>query len=147
MAILGALGLISCTGSKDAVDIRQYHLRALDSDTGGVDSIRAEKLKRLHGAVSAEEQRNRLGHYYTIRWDGPKGREAEPVRILFRFRQAATGSAIRQMESTSPGRRRGAVELEVTGPPYLKGGRVLSWHLSFYRGGELIETHQSYLWE
>ncbi len=147
LAILAALGLASCSGSKDAVEIRQDHLRAVEDDPDVVASIRAEQLKRLHGAVSAEERRQRLGHYYTIRWDGPEGREGEPVRVLFRFRQAATGSAIRRMEATSPAGRKGAVEFRVTGSQYLERGRVLAWHLSFFRGGELMETHQSFLWE
>ncbi|MFP6880020.1 MAG: hypothetical protein VCA34_03670 [Roseibacillus sp.] len=147
LVILGVFGLIGCAGPKGAVHIRQFHLRALASNTGGVGSIRAENLKRLHGAVSTEEQRNRLGHYYTIKWDGPTGRENEPVRIVFRYRQAATGSEILRMESTAPGGRKGKVELRLIGPAYLEGGHVLSWHMSFYRGGDLIETRQSYLWE
>lgn len=147
LVILGAVGLISCGGTKGVVNLRQYHLRSVSADTGGIESIRAEKLKRLHGAVSAEERRNRLGHYYIIRWKGPKGREADPVRILFQYRQAATGSAIRRMETTLPGTRKGVTEFQVTGPTYLEGGRVLAWHLGFYRGEELVETLQSYLWD
>lgn len=146
LVILGILGLSSC-GSPVVLEIRQYHLRSLDADTGGVDSIRAEKLKRLHGAVSLEEQHQRLGHYYTIRWNGPEGREGEPVRILFQFRQAVTGSKILKVEHDAPVGRKGAFEFQVTGEPYLEGGRVLSWHLTLFRGGEVVATKQSYLWE
>lgn len=141
------LVLSSCGGPERALEIRQYHLSSLDADTGGVDSIRAEKLKRLHGAVSTEEQRDRLGHYYTIRWRGPEGREEMPVRIVFAYRQAATGSEIHRVEVERPAKRRGAVEIRITGSNYLEGGRVLAWQLSYYRGDDLIATRQSYLWE
>lgn len=146
MALLGVCGLVSC-GSPEVLEIREYHLRALDADTGGVDSLQAEKLMRLHGAVSVEEQRQRLGHYYTVRWNGPEGREAEPVRLIFRFRQAATGRAVRRMELEGPAGRQGSVEFQIIGAPYLEGGGVLAWHLSYYRGGDLVATQQSYLWE
>lgn len=146
LLMMGLVALTSC-GSPKVLDIRQYHLRSLDADTGGIDSIRAEKLKRLHGAVSLEEQRQRLGHYYTIRWNGPEGREDQPVRVVFRYRQAATASAIQTIEREAPAGRKGMLEIHLTGPAYLEGGRVLSWHLGLYRGDELIATRQSYLWE
>jgi hypothetical protein len=147
LAVLAALGLVSCSGTDDVVEVRQYHLRAINADTGGIPPIQAEKLKRLHGAVSIEEQRQRLGHYYTVSWDGPAGREGEPVRVVLEYRQASTASKILRMESEAAAGRKGKLELQVTGPAYLEGGRVLSWHLSFYRGGELITTRQSYQWE
>jgi hypothetical protein len=121
LAILSVCALVSCVGSKETFHVRQFHLRALKPETAGVDSIRAEIQKRFHGAVSEEEKRNRLGHYYTIKWDGPEGR--------------------------APAGRKGYRELQLIGPAYLEGGRVLAWHMSFYRGTELIDTRQSYLWE
>ena len=39
-----------------------------------------------------EEREARLGDYYTVRWNGPAGTESQPVRIVFEYRQAATGS-------------------------------------------------------
>ena len=146
MLILWVFGLVSCA-SKESLHIRQYHLRTTDPDPGGGDSIKAEVQMRLHGAVSEEERRERLGHYYTIRWDGPKGHESEPVRFVFRYRQAATGSTIHRREVEAPSGRKGKIEIQLTGSQYREGGRVLSWHLSFYRGDTLIETRQSYLWE
>lgn len=146
LAILGALAIASC-GSPKLLEIRQHHLRSVDADTGGIDSIRAEKLMRLHGAVSVEEQRERLGHYYSVHWRGPEGREDEPVRVVFRYRQAASGSKILTMEQRAPGGRKGTFAFQVTGPAYLEGGRILSWHLSFARGSEVVATQQSYLWE
>ncbi|MBL47612.1 MAG: hypothetical protein CMP28_01480 [Roseibacillus sp.] len=113
----------------------------------GVEALRAEQWYRFHGAVTTEERRNRLGHYYTIEWRGPAELEQEPVRLVFRFRQAASGSEVRRREISAPAGLKGQAELRVIGPGYLKGGRVLSWHLSYFRGDTLVETRQSYLWE
>ncbi len=147
LVMLGVLGLVSCAGRNGSVQIRQYHLRSLSPDTAGVAGIRAENLKRFYGAISAEERRQRLGHYYTIEWDGPEGQEHEPVRLVFRYRQAATGSKVHRREITASTGRKGKTELQIIGPGYLEGGRVLSWHLSYYRGKDLIESRQSYLWD
>jgi hypothetical protein len=66
LAILAALGLVSCAGSKQVVEVRQYHLRALDADTGGIPPIEAERKMRLQGAVSLEARRQGRGQYYTV---------------------------------------------------------------------------------
>lgn len=146
--LVAALAMGACSGSgpRDAVDIREYHLRSLDADTGDVASLRAEKLRRLRGAVSLEQQRQRLGHYYTIRWEGPAGLESEPVRVVFKYRQTVTGSEVKTRELTAPGGEEGSLEFQITGSGYLEGGHVLAWHLSFYRGDKLVESHESYLW-
>ena len=147
LVLLGVLGLVCCSPSSDVVRIRQYHLRSLEAAELQNAPLRAEALRRFHGAVSEEEQRERLGHYYTVYWDGPEGREGDPIRILFEYRQAATGADISLMSADLPGEARGKVEFQVTGPAYLRAGRVLAWRLRFFRAGELIETHRSYMWE
>jgi len=147
LVALGVLGLVSCGVPEGAVRIKQYHLRAVGDDPAGVAPLRAERRKRLHGAISEAEQRERLGHYYAVRWDGPPGREREAVRLVFDYRQAATGDEVRRLEIERPGTGEGVAEFRVTGPAYLRGGRVLAWRLRFFRGGELVETHRSYLWE
>ena len=69
------------------------------------------------------------------------------MRVLFQYRQAVTGSKILKIDRSASAGRKGAVEFEVTGAPYLEGGRVLSWHLTLFRGGKAVATRQSYLWE
>ena len=147
LVILAALVLVGCSAKPEALQIRQYHLRALKSDAAGVDSIRAENLKRFHGAVSTEDRLDRLGHYYTIKWHGPEGMEGEPVRLVFEYQQAATGSEVLRREIRAPAGKKGKTELQIIGPDYRKKGRVLAWRLSFYRGDHLVTTKQSYQWE
>ena len=146
LAIFGTLGLLSCSGPRSALEIRHYHLRALAVENE-LEVLRGEQWYRFHGAVTAEERRNRLGHYYGIEWRGPEELEQRPVRLVFRYRQAATGSEGQQRVVSAAAGFDGKAELQITGPGYLKGGRVLSWHLSYYRGDQLVETRQSYLWK
>ncbi len=112
-----------------------------------MNAPRAEQLNRFYGAVTDEDRRNRLGHYYTIEWKGPEDHQEKPVRFVFRYRQAKAGSEIRQLLASSPAGTEGKIELRITGSSYLDEGRVLAWHLSYYRGEHLVETQQSYLWE
>ena len=140
------LGVISCSSTNSILDFRHYHLRSLEVD-GEVSVPRAEQLRRFHGAVTTKEKRDRLGYYYRVEWNGPVDEAREPVRMVFRYRQAATGSAIREIVKESPPTLQGELDFQVTGESYLQGGRILAWHLSYYRGAHLVETRQSYLWE
>ena len=146
LAILAILGLTSCSAPRGFLEVRHYHLRSV-AVVRGADAPRAEQLHRFHGAVSAGERRDRLGHYYTVEWHGPEGQEEKPVRLVFRYRQAGTGSEIRRLVVPAPSGSTGKTELRIAGPAYLKGGRVTSWHLGYYRGDQLVGTRQSYLWE
>ena len=85
--------------------------------------------------------------WLSVEWHGPEGQEEKPVRLVFRYRQTATGSEIRRLVVPAPSGSAGKTEFRITGPAYLKGGRVISWHLGYYRGDQLIGTRQSYLWE
>ncbi|NNM30562.1 MAG: hypothetical protein HKO57_13665 [Akkermansiaceae bacterium] len=127
--------------------MKQFHLRKTEAGLGEDEVVRAEKLKRLHGAVSLEERQNRMGQYFGVKWDGPPGRESEPVRLVFEFQQAATGSTIRRAEHLLPGTATGKAEFRVIGPAYLKGGRVLAWRLRMFRSGDEVAVKRSYLWE
>ncbi|MDG2488373.1 MAG: hypothetical protein P8M65_11740 [Roseibacillus sp.] len=146
LALAAFLGVISCSSIENTLGFRQYHLRSLTLESE-MNAPRAEQLRRFHGAVTAAEKRDRLGYYYSVQWNGPADEASEPVRIVFRYRQAATGSAIRAIVTKAPAALQGTAEFRVTGPAYLEGGRVLSWHLGYYRGERLVETKQSYLWE
>jgi hypothetical protein len=44
-------------------------------------------------------------------------------------------------------RRSNWSNFQVTGPAYNGNGRVTSWKLTLERGGEIIGSQQSYLWE
>lgn len=143
---LGALMLVSCGGPREVLEVKEFHLRSIEMGVNESEVVRGEKLKRLYGAVSAEQRRDRLGEYFTLQWNGPAGREGEPVRLVFDYRQAASASKVLTMEQELPGTASGTAEFHVTGPAYQQGGRVLSWRVRMFRGGDLVETRRSYMW-
>ena len=139
--------LVGCSTTPEPLQMRQFHLRETSVDEDEEEVVRAEKLYRLHGAVSQQEREERKGHYYTAEWEGPAGTEDLPVRIVLEYRQAATGSKILRKEQSFPAGRRGRAQFTINGPEYAQGGRVLAWRLRLYRGGDLAATRKSYLWD
>jgi len=138
--------MVSCGGRQEGLEVKAFRLRSAEEVKEENPVVRGERLKRLHGAVSMAERRERLGDYYTVHWDGPAGTEGQEVRIVFEYRQAATGAKVLSMTEERPGTATGTVEFTVTGPAYQQGGRVLAWRIRLYRGGELMDTKRSYLW-
>ncbi len=110
--------------------------------------VRMEKSRRLLGAVSMEERRNRLGQYYTLIWNDPEGQGHGEVELIFEYQQGATASLVKRMVRTFPSATKdGKAEFAVIGEDYFKGGRVLAWKATLQRGGKPIATEKSYLWQ
>jgi len=101
--------------------------------------------KRLFGAVSLEERVLRRGNYYHIRWRRLSG--TAPVQILFEYRQARTGAAVKKKVLTKEASRKGSGEIVIGGRDYLRDGHVQSWRVRLFDGEKLVATKQSYLWE
>ena len=149
--LIGFLLVGACASPRQVLEVKQFHLRDASIsegfDSSETEVMRGEKLRHLHGAVTAEERQGRLGDYYAVSWEGPEGTEDEEVRLVFAYRQAATASAIKTMEQKFPGKWSGTGEFVLNGETYARGGRVLAWRVQFYRGSHLVATRRSYLWE
>lgn len=110
--------------------------------------MRMEKLRRLHGAVSAAERRERLGQYYTLTWNHPKGTGKGEVEIRFDYQQGASASLVKQMHKDFPSSAgSGSVEFAVLGDDYFTRGKVLAWKATLLRDNKVLATQQSYLWQ
>ena len=145
---LAALCLASCAGSKDILEVRQFQLRDQAANKAEEPMVRMEKLRLLHGAVSMEERRQRLGQYYTLIWEHPEGAGSGPVEVLFEYRQGGSASKIKRMSELYPAEaEEGVVEFAVIGDNYFDNGKVLAWRASVSRGGEELASKQSYLWD
>jgi hypothetical protein len=107
-----------------------------------------EKEHHLHGAVSMEERKQRLGQYYTALWNDPKGYGTSPVQVVFEYRQGGTGSLIKiQTQEFPAASGDGVAEFSVIGDDYIKNGKVLAWRARVLRGERQIGSKQSYLWD
>ncbi len=137
--------VVGCADPADPLVVKMHTLRDQDVNLAQDPMIRHEKMRRLFGAISMEERRQRLGQYYTVFWNADPSAEK---KILFQFLQAGSGSRVKSMRrEIAPGTSTGKEEFAVIGDDYIENGRVLAWKISLVSGGETIATEQSYLWE
>jgi hypothetical protein len=130
--------------------VDSFFMRDFSTPETDEKMIRMEKLRRLHGALTAAERNDRLGHYYTMHWSDPAGagKGKGEIEIVFEYQQGSTASQVkRQWQRFASSDRSGKAEFRVTGDDYLKGGRVLAWKATLKRGGREIAKRHSYLWE
>jgi len=128
--------------------VKQFQLR--DQTPGASDEpmVKMEKERRLHGAVSMAERRNKLGQYYALLWNDPAGVGRGEVETIFQYQQGASASRVKRMTRSFPSSdSEGTAEFAVIGDDYFKGGRVLAWKATLLRGKRIISTRQSYLWQ
>ena len=145
--LLLTLCLTGCS-TRSSLEVDSFFMRDFSAPETDEKMIRMEKLRRLHGALTAAERNDRLGHYYTMHWSDPAGAGKGEIEIVFEYQQGSTASQVkRQWQRFASTDRNGKAEFRVTGNDYLKGGRVLAWKATLKRGGREIESHHSYLWE
>ena len=126
----------ACAGPPETLVVKQFQLRDEQKDVGGEPMVWMEKERRLRGAVSMEERRQRLGQYYSLIWSDPKGVGQGPVEVVFQYQQGASGSRVKRMSKEFPASAsKGVAEFAVIGDDYFDGGRVLAWRASVWRDG------------
>lgn len=126
--------------------VKQQHFVPTERIMARDRSILFERQYLLHGAVTAAEQRERTGHYYAVNWKVDD--RTQPVTLKFVFRQANTGLETATIEQTiTDVRRSNWTKFQITGNDYYSRGRVTAWKLTLERGGEVLASQQSYLWE
>lgn len=146
--VLIALCLANCAGTKETLTVRQFQLRDQVTNKGDDPMVRIEKMRRLYGAVSMEERRQRLGQYYTLNWQDHEGVGNGPVEVLFEYRQGGTASEIKRLSEVYPATEAdGMVEFAVVGDNYFDHGKVLAWRASVSRGGQHLASKKSFLWD
>jgi hypothetical protein len=140
--------LSACTAPSEPLVVKQFQLRDQAPRVGEEPMVKMEKERRLHGAVSMAERRNKLGQYYTLIWNNPSGVGQGIVELTLEYQQGATASQIKKQVKHFPSSNStGLGEFAVTGDDYFQKGRVLAWKATLRRGDHLIATRQSYLWQ
>lgn len=144
---LTALVLGACAGPPETLVVKQFLLRDQKQERAEDPMVGMEKARRLHGAVSMEERRQRLGQYYTLVWRDPDGVGKGTVEVVFEYQQGATASRVKRMTKSFPAdTAEGIADFAVIGDDYFQGGKVLAWRASVTRGGRELASRQSYLW-
>jgi hypothetical protein len=146
--LLPAVLLVACVGTPKPLQVKQFHLRTDTVISTDEPMIRMEVQRRLHGAITQEERRQRLGQYFTLRWHDPAGAGKGEVEIIFEYQQGATASLVKRLSKTFPSADAGgSVEFAVIGDDYFTQGKVLTWKASLLRDKRVLSTRQSYLWQ
>ena len=145
------LGVIGCSPKNYNLNVDKFTLRSIKIDDNESAMIRGDQQKRLFGAVTLEEHKQRIGQYYTLTWnllDRPETQSLDqPVQLVFNYQQAVTGSAVKTITKTYPqGTQEGKWAINNIGYDYAKAGRILSWRAELYYGKILISVKESYLW-
>ena len=145
--LVAALLLAACV-KPGPLEVRQYQLRDQVPEEADEPLVRMEKERRLHGAVSMEERRGKLGQYYVLLWNDAENAGTGEVEVVLEYQQGASASRVKRMTRGFPSADgKGKAEFAVIGDDYFKNGRVLAWKATLSRGKRVIATRKSYLWE
>jgi hypothetical protein len=145
--LLAAIALGACAGPPETLVVKQFVLRDQERNLDEDPMVRMEKSRRLYGAVSMTERRQRLGQYYTLVWHDSEGAGKGAVEAVFEYQQGGSASRVKRMSKFFPAAdASGIADFAVIGDAYLTGGKVLAWRASVKRDGRELASRQSYLW-
>ena len=141
LLVLLSLFFVSCVSDPMGLTVKQYHLRENMFEQNDDQMARGEVQRLLHGAVTVEERRQKIGQYYHVIWQQPEG-AVEPVDFVFEYLQAASGSKVKRIV------HKASLDtyFTITGNDYRKNGRVLAWKVSVRQDGNTVASKQSYMW-
>jgi len=140
--------LVSCGGDPaEILRVKQFHLRDTQIADKNAAQVRGEQLYRLRGAVTLEQRKSRLGHYYTVLWNTPEATSGN-VKIIFEYQQATSASKVLTAVHEIPnGQVTGSVEFPIVDKAYQQGGNVLAWRVRLMSGKRVLAVKRSYLWK
>jgi hypothetical protein len=145
LMMLLCLVLASCASDPQGLTVKQYHLRE-DMFDQNVDLMaRGEVQRLLHGAVTVEERRQKIGQYYQVIWNQP-GQASSSLEVVFEYLQAGSGSMVKRLVQRAPFHDRIDASFSIVGNDYRQNGRVLAWKVTIKEGGKTLASKQSYMW-
>lgn len=141
--------MVSCAKTPEGLTVSTYHLRESMFQENGDPMVRGEIQRYLHGAVTVEERRQKIGQYYHVTWKHsdqlPSGLGGK-TEVVFEYLQAASGSQIKRIAQQAQSPAQADAYFTIAGKDYAKNGRVLAWRVSVRNNGETLASKQSYLW-
>lgn len=139
------LCVASCYSDPKGLTVKQYHLRENMFRQNNDLMARGEVQRLLHGAVTVEERRKKVGQYYHVIWIQPEDSEQE-IEVVFEYLQAASGSKVQRMVQRGKVKERVDAYFEITGDNYFRKGRVMAWRCSIRVNGNEVASKRSYMW-
>ncbi len=152
--IAGCFGVIGCSTDNQNLTVDKFTLRSIKIEDSNSSMVRGDQQKRLYGAVTIQEHKQRIGQYYSFSWNllglpesAENSNKKQPISLIFQYQQAATGKHITSIKKTySLGKTEGTWQFNNIGNDYVKAGRILAWRAELFRGEAMITSKESYLW-
>jgi hypothetical protein len=107
-------------------------------------SLFFERSYRLHGAVTALDQRQRFGQYFDFFW---RAKRPSDLTVRFEYKQEQLKAFVQAKEQTyqnAHGTNRS--EFRVVGDEYFDDGGVLAWRCLLIEHGRIVAEKRSFLW-
>jgi hypothetical protein len=143
--VLLSLLVVSCVSDPIGLNVKQYHLRENMFNQNGDLMARGEVQRLLHGAVTVEERREKIGQYYHVIWK-QESAGMEGDEIVFEYQQASSGSKIKRLVHKTAAAKEMEAHFSIVGDDYRRNGRVLTWRATVRRDGRTIGSQKSYMW-
>lgn len=154
VVLAAGLGLLLASCSTKSVGsgatitkVNPYHLKDANARVpAGDPAINFEKDSILHGAISNEERAARQGNYFTVFWKVED--RSQPVVVRLEYRQKGSGLTVKTVEQeVTDVSRSNVTKFAFIGEDYVANGPITSWRASIVRGGQVLVSYNSYLWE
>jgi hypothetical protein len=108
-------------------------------------SLLFERSYRLHGAVTALDQRQRFGQYFDFFW---RAKRPSDLTVRFEYKLEKLKAFVQAKEQTYQnvnGTNRS--EFRVVGDEYFDDGGVLAWRCLLIEHGRIVAEKRSFLWD
>ncbi len=132
---------LKAPGPADASKKGLSRSRTVDQEA----SLLFEHSYRLHGAVTALDQRQRFGQYFDFFW---RAKRPSDVTVRFEYKQEKLKAFVQAKEQTYHkvnGTNRS--EFRVVGDEYFDDGGVLAWRCLLIEHGRIVAEKRSFLWD
>ena len=108
-------------------------------------SLNFERSYRMHGAVTALDQRQRFGQYFDFFW---RAKRPSDLTVRFEYKQEKLRAFVQAKEQAYQnvhGTNRS--EFQVVGDEYFDDGEVLAWRCLLIEHGRIVAEKRSFLWD
>jgi hypothetical protein len=107
--------------------------------------ITFERQYRMFGAVTALDQRQRMGNYFDFFW---RSKRPSDVTVRLEYRQEKLHEHVQAQEITYHNvRGTNKTEFKVIGDDYFDDGQVVAWRCLLIANGRIVAENRSFLWE
>lgn len=129
---------------KKAKTFLNEDLTELDSEYIEDSMITFQRKRRMFGALTRIEQKQRYGQYFTFFWHSDNPAD---VTVRLEYRQEKLGSYVQAQEVSYEGvSGTNQTDFNITGDAFENDGPVTSWRALLIEDGRIVALHSSFLW-